>query len=312
MSPELIVIMGPTGSGKSEIALELAKKINAEIISADSMQLYKGMDIGTAKPTRQEQNLIPHHLLDIFNISQRFEVFTYVKLASQAIAEIHSKNRIPLIVGGSGMYIKALLYGLDPLPSNPELSKQLYEKYENNTPELIKDLAKIDARAAELFKNKPRKMVRALEVFELNGMSILEQNTQWSLKKMKYHAFVYKIKRDRKDLYERIVARTNKMLSEGWIKETEKLISEGLMSSPTAKQAIGYNLIVKYLDKIISFEELKMRISADTKKYARRQETWFNNQHPEAEEIFLPDEKEKFINGIIGKLNMEKPYAFQK
>ncbi|HBM17373.1 MAG TPA: tRNA (adenosine(37)-N6)-dimethylallyltransferase MiaA [Lentisphaeria bacterium] len=301
----IVVIMGPTSSGKSDLALDIARKMPAEIISADSMQLYVGMDIGTAKPSREEQRLVRHHLLDFFDISERFEVFTYVKLASEAIADIQSRNKIPLIVGGSGMYIKALLYGLDPLPSDQELSKNLYGKYENDNLKLINDLAEIDPNSAELFREKTRKMIRAMEVFILTGKSILEQNTKWDSKKMKYSAISYKIKRDRKDLFERISLRTDRMLSEGWIEETEKLIQKGLNSTPTARQAIGYGLIGKYLDGQMSFEELRMRIIADTKKFARRQETWFNNQHPEAKEFFLPDDKEKLLKSIIERYSKE-------
>jgi len=295
----IVVIMGPTGSGKSELALELAQKIPAEIISADSMQLYKGMDIGTAKPSTEEQKLVPHHMLDVFDIAKRFEVFTYVRLASEAIASIQSRNKIPIVAGGSGMYIKALLYGLDPLPSDSELSKQLYDKYENNNALLIAELAEVDPKAAESFREKPRKMIRALEVFTLTGKSILEQNTQWDAEKLKYSVLAFKIKREREDLFARIALRTDKMLASGWIDETEMLIANGLNSSPTAKVPSGYRLIRKDREGLISYEELRMRIIADTKKYARRQETWFNNQHPEAKIIRLPEDKEHFFNDVL-------------
>lgn len=298
----IIVLMGPTSSGKSELAFDLAKIIPSEIISADSMQLYKAMDIGTAKPTSEERKAVPHHMIDLFDISQRVEVFTYVKLAEEAIESIRSRNKIPIIVGGSGMYIKALLYGLDPLPSDTELSKSLYEKYENDTPNLIAELKKVDPAAAELFHEKPRKMIRALEVFILTTKSILEQNKEWSAEKLKYLALAYKIKRERTNLYARIADRTDKMLASGWIKETEFLLKNGFNSSPTARQAIGYGLIEKYLDAQISYEEMRMRIISSTKKYARRQETWFNNQHPEAQEVFMPGGKEKFFEDVLSAI----------
>ncbi|MEI6055385.1 MAG: tRNA (adenosine(37)-N6)-dimethylallyltransferase MiaA [Lentisphaerota bacterium] len=301
-SEAIIVLMGPTSSGKSELAFELAKIIPSEIISADSMQLYRAMDIGTAKPSLEERKAVPHHLIDLFDISQRVEVFTYVKLAEEAIESIRSRNKIPIIVGGSGMYIKALLYGLDPLPSDTELSKSLYEKYENDTPNLIDELKKVDPVAAERLYEKPRKMIRALEVFMLTGKSIMAQNMQWSAEKLKYLALVYKIKRERANLYARIAQRTDKMLASGWVEETERLLENGLSSTPTARQAIGYPLIGKYLEGIISYEEMRMRIVSSTKKYARRQETWFNNQHPEAQEVFLPDEKNKFIESLLSAI----------
>lgn len=303
MKPDaIIVLMGPTSSGKSELASDLVKIIPSEIISADSMQLYRGMDIGTAKPTINERKISPHHLIDLFDISQRVEVFTYVKLAEEAIVSIRSSNKIPIIVGGSGMYIKALLYGLDPLPSDTALSKSLYEKYENDTPNLIFELKKVDPAAAELLCEKPRKMIRALEVFMLTGNSITEQKTQWSAEKPKYLTLAYKIRRERPDLYARIAQRTDKMLASGWIEETSVLLENGLASSPTARQAIGYGVIEKYLEGQISYEEMRMRIISATKKYARRQETWFNNQHPEAKEVFLPSEKNKLIEDILSRI----------
>lgn len=298
----IIVLMGPTSSGKSELALDLAKIIPSEIISADSMQLYRGMDIGTAKPSIEERNAVPHHLIDLFDISKRVEVFTYVKLAEQAIETIKGRGKTPIIVGGSGMYIKALLYGLDPLPSDVELSGSLYEKYEEDTASLIAELKKVDSAAAELLFEKPRKMIRALEVYLLTGKSILEQKTEWSAEKLKYPALVYKIRRERSDLYARIGQRTDKMLASGWIEETKLLLENGLDCSPTARQAIGYPLISKYLEGYISYEEMRMRIVSATKKYARRQETWFNNQHPEAQEIFLPDGKDKFLEYVLSAI----------
>lgn len=298
----IIVIMGPTSSGKSELAFDLAKKIPSEIISADSMQLYRGMDIGTAKPSMEERKTVTHHLIDLFDISQKVDVFAYVKLAGESINAIRCKNRIPIVAGGTGMYIKALLYGLDPLPSDKELSDSLYTKYENDLPALIAELQKVDIEAVKLFREKPRKMIRALEVFILTGKSILKQNTQWHAENLKYPALAYKIRRERADLYARISERTDKMLSSGWIEETEELLKKGLSSSPTAKQAIGYGLIEKYLKNQITYEEMRMRIISATKKYARRQETWFNNQHPEAQEVLLPEGKDGFIEDILSKV----------
>lgn len=297
--------MGPTSSGKSELAFDLAKLIPSEIISADSMQLYKKMDVGTAKPTAEEKIAVPHHLIDLFDISQRVEVFTYVKLAEEAIELIRSQGKTPIIVGGSGMYIKALLYGLDPLPSDAKLSKSLYDKYENDTARLIAELAKIDTASAERFCEKPRKMIRALEVYMLTGKSILEQNTQWSVENLKYPVFAYKIKRERTNLYARIAQRTDKTLTSGWIEETKALLENGFSSSPTAKQAIGYGLIEKYLEGQISYEEMRIRIISATKKYARRQDTWFGHQHPEAKEIVLPDGKESLITEVLDSIQRD-------
>ncbi|MCP4180448.1 MAG: tRNA (adenosine(37)-N6)-dimethylallyltransferase MiaA [bacterium] len=293
----LIVIMGPTSSGKSDLSIKISQKIPSEIISADSMQVYKGMDIGTAKATSEQQKQVRHHLIDILDINERLEVYSYTTLAQKAIKEIWSRGKTPMIVGGSGMYIKALLYGLDPLPSDIELRNKLYKKFDDDTDGLIEVLKSKDPKALELYETKPRKMIRALEVLELTGKSILDQNEKWDKNKLLYNVNAYKLTWNRKDLFDRIIVRTEEMLQHGWIEETERLIKKGLLNSPTAWQAIGYNIIAKYLSKEISYDEMKMRIISSTKKYVRRQDTWFKNQHPEAEDILLPEE----YNDILKK-----------
>jgi tRNA dimethylallyltransferase len=292
----LIVIMGPTGSGKSDLSIKVSQKIPSEIISADSMQVYKGMDIGTAKATAEQQKQVRHHLIDILDINERLEVYSYITLAQKAIKEIWSRDKTPIIVGGSGMYIKALLYGLDPLPADIELRKKLYEKFDNDTDGLIKALKTKDPKALELYETKPRKMIRALEILELTGKSILDQNEKWDENKLLYNVHAYRLTWDRKDLFDRIIIRTGEMLENGWIEETEKLLKKGLLDSPTAWQAIGYNIIAKYLNKEISYEEMKIRIISSTKKYVRRQDTWFKNHHPEAKEVLLPSQYEDLLN----------------
>ncbi len=287
--PELIVIMGPTGSGKSALALKIAEKLPCEIISADSMQVYRGMDIGTAKPTLEEQKYIKHHLIDILDIHERLDVFFYVEKAQLAIAEILEKKKIPLIVGGSGMYIRALLYGLDPLPSSPSLRADLRAKYEGEEglQALISDIEKVDAKAVGILGKNRRKLIRALEVFLITGKSITQQQEIWEDNKLKYNAAVYFVTRKRAELFDRINLRAGIMLKQGWIEETENLVANGLLNTPTAWQAIGYNIIAKYLNSELDYKEMETRIVSATKKYARRQETWFNNQHPEAEKKIL-------------------------
>ncbi len=263
------------------------------------MQVYRGMDIGTAKATPEQQKHVRHHLIDILDINERLEVYSYTTLAQKAINEIWSRDKIPIIVGGSGLYIKALLYGLDPLPSDIELKKRLYKKYDNDIGGLVDALKLKDPKALKLFYTKPRKMIRALEVLELTGKSILDQNEKWNENKLLYNVHAYKLTWDRKDLFDRITVRTEEMLKQGWIEETERLIKNGLLESPTAWQAIGYNIITKYLNSDISYDEMRMRIISSTKKYVRRQDTWFNNQHPEAEKILLPEQYDNILNRIL-------------
>ena len=307
-SSPIVVIMGPTASGKSSIALKLAEKIPAEIISVDSMQCYKQMDIGTAKPALEDMQKIPHHLIDVFDIGKRVDVYAYIELMEEAVGDITAKGKTAIIAGGTGLYIKAFLYGLDPLPSDEELRKSLYDEYEHDIDKLKRDLSAIDPEAVKSFFEKPRKMIRAIEVYKLTGKSILEQNQSWS-GHLKYPVLVYKLKWERKELYMRISERVDNMLKNGWIEEIKKLEEIGFFSSPTARQAIGYILISKYLKGTISYEEMRMRIIASTKKYARRQETWFNNQHPEVTVIVLPQNEDIITNRIIAQIKSFKDMA---
>lgn len=293
--------MGPTASGKSSLALNLAEKISAEIVSVDSMQCYRHMNIGTAKPSPKDMQKILHHLIDIFDIDKRVDVYSYVELMKEAVKSIIAKRKAVIIAGGTGLYIKAFLYGLDPLPSDEGMKISLYDEYEHNVEKLKKDLGMVDPAAVKIFAEKPRKMIRALEIYKLTGKSILEQNQSWS-GNLKYPVLAYKLKWERKELYMRISERVNNMLKNGWIEETKRLEERGFFDSPTARHAIGYNLISKYLKGIISYEEMKMRIVASTKKYARRQETWFNNQHPEASAIIMPQSEDAIANKIIADI----------
>jgi tRNA dimethylallyltransferase len=306
-NPPLIVIMGPTGSGKSELAMKVAEKLPSEIISADSMQVYRGMDIGTAKPTVTEQNAVKHHLIDIFNIQERLDVYFYVKKAEAAIKEIRRNNKIPLLVGGSGMYIRALLYGLDNLPASADLRTELRQKYTGDCgiSRLTKYMAEADPESLKVFGNNQRKLLRALEVLKLTGKSITQQHYAWDENKLRYPVLAYFASRERADLFEKIKNRTNKMLSNGWIDETMILIEKGLLKTPTARQAIGYEIISKYLLNELSYDEMKVRIVAATKRYARRQETWFNNKHPEAQKLIMKVKTETLADNICRKCKVK-------
>ena len=275
--------MGPTASGKSSLAMEVAKNLPVEIISADSMQIYRGMDIGTAKPTAEDRRSVPHHLIDLLDISEPINVFSYVERAEKAICDIRKRGAIPLLVGGSGMYIRALLYGLDPLPADPLLRKELDAEFDSVEGfEKLKNLMeKVDPEDYIRWKKHQRKLIRALEVFKLTGKSITElQKTWYNGPRFPVNAWRIAIERDL--LRRRIAERTESMLQEGWIEETERLIQHGLLDSPTAKQAIGYPVITDFLQRKIDRTEMKNKIITVTSQFARRQDTWFRNKHPEA------------------------------
>ena len=279
----MIVIMGATASGKSSLAMRIAQKFPIEIISADSMQIYKGMDIGVAKPTKEEQKQVPHHLIDLLEISEPINVFKYVELAEQAICEIRKRGNIPLLVGGSGMYIRALLYGLDPLPANPKLREELDAEFDSPEGfEKLKSLMKqINPEDLARWEKHQRKLIRAFEVFKLTGQSITALQKTWD-SGIKLQVKAWRMVVERAVLRNRIAERTDKMLKLGWIEETEALIQQGLLNAPTAKQAIGYPVIADFLAGNIDETQMRDKIVTVTSQFARRQDTWFRNKHPEA------------------------------
>ncbi|MFZ2656876.1 MAG: tRNA (adenosine(37)-N6)-dimethylallyltransferase MiaA [Victivallales bacterium] len=299
---KIIIISGPTASGKSEVALEIARRLSGEIVSADSMQLYKGLDIGAAKPGKGDTDAIPHHLIDVFDISERLDVFRYVELADKAICEIRSRGNLPIISGGTGMYIRALLHGLDPLPSNAELRTRLDIEFDNDAGfEKLKGImAEKDPRDLQRWRQHRRKLIRAMEVFELTGKSITELQKTWKDKpSLRYDVVARTLVWDRDLLKQRISLRTDRMLESGWIDEARAMISRGLLNSPTAHQALGYKIIAEHLDGMISFERMRERIITETWQFARRQITWFKNQSPESLPMDMPANMEKLIDEIM-------------
>ena len=285
----LLVLMGPTASGKSTLALQLAQDLNGEIITADSMQVYRGMNIGTAKPSSAEQDLVPHHLIDIVDVDTRVDVFMYCDLAEKCIADIKSRGKLPILAGGTGMYIRALLYGLDQLPADQISRKKLDELYDHDEGfELLKELMQEkDLVDYERWFMHRRKLIRALEVFELTGQSITELQKVWE-DKLRIPAVVWSLSWDRDILRQRIFERTAQMLDEGWIAEAKQMIADGVFESPTAHQVLGYKYIGMFLDGEIDHDEMAKQIATKTWQLARRQRTWFTRKHPEAEQIEMP------------------------
>ena len=299
----VIVIAGPTASGKSSLAFQFAKDFNGEIISADSMQIYRQLDIGTAKPSAFEMNKIPHHLVNILNINEPLDVYKFMTLAEKAIDTILKKDKIPIIAGGTGFYIKALLYGLDQLPGDPKLRDRLFNKYDNEDGE--KELFKImQQQCPEDFKRwekHRRKLIRAYEVFLITGKSLTTLQTQQK-PQLRFPVISWFLNWDREELKGRIRNRTESMLKSGWIDEAQNAIANGLFNTPTAHQVLGYKEINSYLKKEINFTELKQQIATKTWQYARRQSTWFRNQHPEIEKINMPQDYEVLKEKLISEL----------
>ncbi len=283
------VIMGPTASGKSSLALKIALEHgNCEILSADSMQLYRGLHIGVAKPTAEEQKLVPHHLLDVLDITEKSDIFRFCADAEAALADIRGRGKTPVIAGGSGLYLRALLYGLDPLPADQAIRDELDARFDNDEhfPELLAYMEKHCPEDCRRFAQHRRKLIRACEVFRITGKQISElQSGKKTEPRRDLKSFVLVWERD--VLKQRIRQRTLEMLDAGWIEEAEGLILSGLLQTPTAWQALGYSIIADYLNGKYTRNELADAIATATWQFARRQITWFKHQHPEAETVLM-------------------------
>ncbi len=289
-TPGIPVIMGPTAAGKSELAFALARECGGEIVSADSMQFYRGLDIGTAKPTGEERRLVPHHLIDSMDVSEKSDVFRFRTDALRIIGEIRARGRLPVVAGGSGLYLHALVYGLDVLPAKQSLRDELDAAYDNEDhyPELASIMERECPDDFRRFYPHRRKLIRAREVFLLSGRQITELQSGGFAPDPMFAQFV--LVRDRADLVRRIRRRAAAMLESGWIEEARAMLAKGLLQAPTAWQAIGYAQIGDYLAGKISRDELLESIVIATRQYARRQATWFRSRHKEAVILEVPEE----------------------
>lgn len=282
----IIVIMGPTASGKSRLALETAKVCNGEIVSFDSMQVYRGLETGTAQPSPAELESVPHHLVGICDIYQRLDVYSFTALAEEAVKDIQSRGKTPILAGGTGMYLRSFLYGMDDMPGDRTVRAELDALYDAPEKEaaLHAKMAEADPAALEKWGACRRRLIRALEVKLVSGKSILELQQNLP-RKLRYDVKAYKLELTPEELNVKIAARTEIMLKEGWIDEARKAIERGLLETPTAHQALGYKIIDRYLKGEFGFDELKEKLVIATRQYARRQRTWFRHQHPEAESL---------------------------
>jgi len=274
----VIVICGPTASGKTALSIELAKKINGEIISSDSMQIYKDMDIGTAKPSQEEMQGIKHYLLDFVEPNQRYSVAEYKKDAEAAIEEILAKGKTPIIVGGTGLYVDSLIYGIEY--QNIELDEKYREELEQRAQNeglqtLYEEAQKIDPQAMEkISPNDKKRILRVLEIYKATGKTKTQQEIESRQKGVKYDYEVYAISWDRELLYERINKRVDIMIEQGLIQEVQKLLDK-YDEFPTAMQGLGYKEVVEYLEGKTTKEEMIEKIKMETRRYAKRQITWF-------------------------------------
>ncbi|HTS17183.1 MAG TPA: tRNA (adenosine(37)-N6)-dimethylallyltransferase MiaA [Verrucomicrobiae bacterium] len=275
---QTLFLVGPTAVGKSAVALELAGLANAEIVSADSMQVYRGMDIGTAKPGPEERALVPHHLIDVCEVSEVFDAKRFVDLAEKAIADIHSRRRTTLVVGGTGLYIRALRHGLFVGPSRNE---QLRIRLEAMTaPQLFEELQRVDPQTAKrIDRHNPRRLVRALEVFHDTGQPISALQKQWAVNQLDQLATpIICLSRNREDLRARIENRIDEQIRAGWVEEVRRLMAKGLEKNPTALQAAGYRELVAHIHGELPLDKTVALIKTRTRQLAKRQLTWFRRE----------------------------------
>lgn len=274
-----IVITGPTASGKSDAAVLLCQKFDGEIVCSDSMQLYKGMNIGTAKPTKADQMGIPHHLMDILEPFQSFSVSDYKKQAVAVMKDILARGKTPVVCGGTGQYISALVEGMEytPIKSNDLMREQLQKELENKGIDMLyNELAMIDPDAAAiLHRNDTKRILRAIEVFRLTGLTKTQLNKKSKENGPEFNFNSFCITHDREILYARINKRVDTMLQEGLLDEIRDLLAAFPEFSNTACQAIGYKEFIPYLNGSVSLKEAVDMVKQATRNYAKRQLTWF-------------------------------------
>lgn len=277
----LVILTGPTAVGKTALSIELAKRIQGEMISADSIQVYKGMNIGSAKITKEEMCGIPHYLIDVLDPKEDFNVVRFKQMAMQALDEIYQKNKIPIVVGGTGFYIQALLYDIDF--ENTEISDyrkelELYEK-EHGAYALHERLKEIDPISYEkIHANNVKRVIRALEFYHDTGYPISRHNETQKQKESPYRFVYFVLNDDRQKLYHRIDSRIDQMLDQGLLKEVKSLLDDGCTGDMVSMQGLGYKEFIPYFEGKCSLEDAVTILKRDTRHFAKRQLTWFRRE----------------------------------
>jgi tRNA dimethylallyltransferase len=299
---KVIAIVGPTGVGKSELAVFLGEKLNGEIVNFDSLQFYKELNIGTAKPGEEERKRVPHHLYDLLELDEEFNAAKFVEIADNLIKEIWERGKIPILVGGTGLYLRAFEYGLFSIEVPKEIRGTLRKRADQDLSSLYEELKRLDPEYAQKISPKDKvRITRALEVIYTSGkpISYFHKENPFFGKK-RYNLIKIGLILPRKELYEKINLRVIKMIEKGWIEEVKKLLEKGYSPKLKPFKAIGYKYIIQYLQGKISLEKAIELIQRDTRRYAKRQLTWFKKE-PDIY-WFNPDEKERILNFLKEKL----------
>lgn len=282
MKRPLIILTGPTAVGKTKASISLAKAVNGEIISADSMQVYRGMDIGSAKIRPEEMDGVPHHLVDVLLPDEEFHVVRFQEMAKQAMEEIYAKGKIPILVGGTGFYIQAVLYDIDFTENEGDgafrRELQAFAR-EQGQEALHARLKEVDPKAAEeIHANNVKRVIRALEYFQQTGKPISAHNEEQRQKESPYRFAYFVLNDERAHLYERINLRVDQMIEEGLVKEVQALRDKGYTRDMVSMQGLGYKEILAYLEGEYSLEEAVRILKRDTRHFAKRQITWFKRE----------------------------------
>ena len=307
MKSPLICIVGPTAVGKTEIAIQLAQYLDAEIVSLDSRQIYRKMDIGTAKPTPDQQGAVPHHLIDCVDMDQPFSVAEYQRLADSAIEEVRERGKQAMAVGGAGLYFRGLVDGLFDGPgADAEIRAKLQREADEHGNVALHDrLRQCDPESANrVHPNNRVKVIRALEVYELTGKPISALQQQWQMNEPRYSFRAFGLNMPRETLYRQIEDRVDQMVEVGLIEEVKGLLDQGYPRNCVAMQSFGYKELIEYLDGIRTVDEAIALLKQNTRRFAKRQLTWFCND-PRIE--WLDISEFSSMDGIVDNLLAKKP-----
>lgn len=275
-SDRIVSISGPTCTGKSDLAVFLAERFGGEIVNCDSMQVYKHFDIGTAKPEESLKKRVPHHLINIVEPQEDFNAARFKDLADLAIKEIRRKKKVPVLVGGTGLYLRALLYGLFQAPVDEELRKRLRGEYAKDSLCFYEKLKSIDPEYAMRISHRDMvRMVRAMEIYTLTGKTVTAFESEHGFREARYNVLKIGLRRERTDLYARINRRVEEMLGRGWVDEVRAIRALGVRDEAKPFLSIGYKEIIRYLNGFIGYEDMVEDIKKFTRHYAKRQYTWF-------------------------------------
>ncbi len=302
---KLIIIAGPTATGKSDAAVALSKAIGGEVISADSVQVYKGLDIGSAKITKEEMQGIPHHLIDVLEPEEPFNITIFQHMAKEAMKGIYERGHIPVICGGTGFYIQSVLYDIEFTAEDTDMSYR-HELEKKSTEELYAMLKEVDPDSCEtIHANNIKRVIRALEFYHETGYPISAHNAEQRSRKPAYDAHFFVLTDDRAKLYERIDARVDKMIAAGLVDEVRALKERGVPRMSTAMQGLGYKEIYDHLAGECSLDEAIYKIKRDSRHFAKRQITWFKRE-PDAiwiDRSIFTDPSREIVEFMLSQLS---------